>query len=118
METPSLDVLTARLASLEPLADGRLEQARRAAEAGGPTETARQFEQLFATLLVRELRRSMPQSPFGEGSGAEVYEGWFDEHLGGALARREALGIARIVARDLERRTDGAPASAPAEATP
>jgi len=114
----SLDSLKARLASLEPLADARLEHARRAAEAGGPAETARQFEQLFASLLVRELRRSMPQSPFGEGSGAEVYEGWFDEHLGEALARREALGIARIVARDLEHRPDGAQASRPTEAQP
>lgn len=114
----SLDSLKAHLSSLEPLADARLERARRASEAGGPAETARQFEQLFATLLVRELRRSMPQSPFGEGSGAEVYEGWFDEHLGNALAQRDALGIARIVARDLARRTDGAAPAALPEAAP
>jgi Rod binding domain-containing protein len=96
-----------------PLSDARLEDARRAAQAGGTAESARQFEQLFATMLVRELRRSMPQSPFGQGPGAEVYEGWFDEHLGRALALQDALGISRLVGRSLVEGEPDAVTSAP-----
>ena len=74
-----------------------LEAARRAADRGDAEETAHQFEKLFAVLLVRELRRCMPAGPFGKGPGADVYEGWFDEHLGSALAERDALDIAGMV---------------------
>ncbi len=77
--------------------DARLAGARRAAERGDAKETARQFEKLFAVLLVRELRRAMPEGPFGQGPGADVYEGWFDEHLGGALAADDALGLTGMI---------------------
>jgi Rod binding domain-containing protein len=77
--------------------DARLDGARRAAERGDAKETARQFEKLFAMMLVRELRRSMPEGPFGQGPGADVYEGWFDEHLGDALAAHDALGLTGMV---------------------
>jgi Rod binding domain-containing protein len=83
--------------------EARLEAARRAADRGDAAETARQFEELFSVLLVRELRRCMPAGPFGEGPGADVYEGWFDEHLGGALAERDALGIAGMIKASIQR---------------
>lgn len=82
---------------LGSLDDARLAGARRAAERGDAKETAIQFEKLFAVMLVRELRRSMPQGPFGQGAGADVYEGWFDEHLGNALAAHDALGLTGMV---------------------
>ena len=83
--------------NLGSLDDARLAGARRAAERGDAKETARQFEKLFAVLLVRELRRSMPQGMFGDAPGADVYEGWFDEHLGSALAAHDALGLTGMV---------------------
>jgi len=83
--------------------DALLASAKRAAERGDAGETARQFEQLFGVMLVRELRRSMPDGLFGSGAGADVYEGWFDEQLGGALAGRDALGIAGMVKTSLGR---------------
>jgi len=79
------------------LAESQLDVARRAAERGDAAETARQFEKLFAVQLVRELRRSMPAGPFGQGAGTDVYEGWFDEHLGNALAERDSLGLAGMI---------------------
>jgi len=79
------------------LDQAKLDALRRACQSGDAGETAKQFEKLFATLLVRELRRSMPEGPFGDGPGADVYEGWFDEQLGGALAQRDALGLAGMV---------------------
>ena len=100
-----LDLATAGHGGLEQarFAERQLDDARRASERGDAGETARQFEKLFAVLLVRELRRCMPEGPFGKGPGADVYEGWFDEHLGGALAERDALGIAGMIKTSLER---------------
>jgi Rod binding domain-containing protein len=83
--------------------EAQLEAARRAADRGDAEETSRQFEKLFAVLLVRELRRCMPDGPFGSGPGADVYEGWFDEHLGGALAERDALGLAGMIKTSIQR---------------
>jgi len=88
---------------VSPDTDARLANVKRAAEHGDAKETARQFETLFATMLVREMRRSMPTPIFGEGAGADVYESWFDEHLGGALAQRDALGLADVVKSTLLR---------------
>lgn len=71
--------------------------ALRAARSGRDDEAGQAFEGLFARMLVRELRRSLPEGPFGGGAGADVYEGWFDEHLGQALVERDALGLAGLV---------------------
>lgn len=98
------------------LADRHLAGARRAAERGDAQETAREFEKLFGLMLVRELRRSMPTGLFGDGAGADVYEGWFDEQLGGALAERDALGIAGIVKAALGRAQAARAATAAIEA--
>ena len=93
--------------------DARLEAARRAAQSGNSEETARQFETLFGVMLVRELRRAIPKGVFGQGAGADVYEGWFDEHLGRALGERDALGIAELVRASLLRKAAAADAEAP-----
>jgi Rod binding domain-containing protein len=64
-------------------------------------EAAQQLEGLFATMLVREMRRAVPEGFFGEGSHAEVYEGWLDEHVGSALARDGALHLAGMIRTNL-----------------
>jgi Rod binding domain-containing protein len=97
------DVQKPLLAGLAPSTEAHLDGARRAAERGDAAETARQFETVFGVMLVRELRRAMPQGLFGEGAGADVYEGWFDEHLGRALSEHDALGIAGLVKAALQR---------------
>jgi len=83
--------------------EARVDGARRAAESGDAVETAKQFETLFGVMLVRELRRSMPTGLFGDGPGADVYEGWFDEHLGRSLAERDALGLTDMVETTIRR---------------
>lgn len=73
-----------------------------------PEEAGNKFESFFATMLVREMRKSAanlsPQGGmFGDGAGADVYEGWFDEHLGQTLADRDALGLVGMVKADVGR---------------
>ena len=66
-------------------------------------EAAQKFEALFATMLVREMRRALPEGFFGGGSGAEIYEGWLDEHVGEALARDGGLQLAGMIKTNLAR---------------
>ncbi len=91
-----------RHASLDTALEARTLEALRivsekAAEAGN------EFESYFATMLVREMRRAMPEG-FFSGTGSDVYGAWFDEHLGAALAERDALGLAGMVKTALARR--------------
>ena len=79
----------------------RAEAAAKAAARKEPGQAAQQFEELFASMLVKELRRALPEGFFGGGSGADVYEGWLDEHLGRELARGGRLGIGDAVRADL-----------------
>ena len=60
------------------------------------------FSELFGTMLARELRKSGQGfgdegGLFGKGAGADVYEGWFDQHLGTALSQGDALGIVGMI---------------------
>lgn len=81
--------------------EARADELRRS---GAETDAAQRFEELLATLLVKELRRALPDGLFGQGPGADVYEGWFDEHLGRDLARGGGLGLAEIVRESLVRK--------------
>ena len=58
------------------------------------TNAASDLERLFATFVVKELRNSLPDGFFGQGAGADVYEGWLEEHLGRSLADSGALDLA------------------------
>jgi len=60
-------------------------------------DAAKRFEELLSTMLVRELRRGVEQGFFGEGAGADVFEGWLDEHLGRSLAREGVFDLAQAV---------------------
>ena len=84
--------------------DLSLDEAKRAAENGSVEEAAKSFERLFATMLVREMRRSLPDGFFGSVPGADTFEGWLDEHLGAALAEGNALGLAESLRADLIRK--------------
>lgn len=67
-----------------------------------PDEAARRLEALFATVLVKELRRGLPNGFFGGSTGADTYDGWLDEHLGQAIAESGALDLAGRIRTSLE----------------
>jgi Rod binding domain-containing protein len=66
-------------------------------------EAAKRFEALLASMLVKELRQTLPEGFFGGGAGADIYAGWLDTHLSEALAESDALGIAGMVKAELGR---------------
>jgi len=81
-------------------------EAQRAAGSGRAEEASKAFEELLARMLVKELRRGLPNGFFGGGAGADVYESWLDEHLGAALTRDDSLGLAGMVKAGLELRSE------------
>ncbi|HVS20099.1 MAG TPA: rod-binding protein [Planctomycetota bacterium] len=81
--------------------DQRLGAARRELGRGEVGDAAREFERLFATLLVKEMRSTLPEGFFGGGAGSDVFDGWFDEHLGASLAEGRGLGLRIALERDL-----------------
>ena len=65
-------------------------------------EAAEKFEALFATLLVKELRRALPDGFFGSGPGSDTYNGWLDKTLGDSLAKNWQLDLAGMVKTNLD----------------
>lgn len=78
-----------------------LVDARAAAGRGDAAQAAAQFERLLSTLLFKEMRRGLSEGFFGAGTGADVYEGWLDEHLGNALSEGRGLGLRLALEREL-----------------
>ncbi len=67
-------------------------------------DVALQLEGVFFSLFVKEMRKTMTDgSLFGEGPGAETYEGFFDQMMGESLGQSGGLGIAEMVVRNAMR---------------
>jgi Rod binding domain-containing protein len=64
--------------------------------------TAKRFEELIATMLVKEMRESLPSGFFGDGPGSDTFNGWLDKNLGESLASRWDMDIAGMVKTDLD----------------
>jgi len=77
-------------------------EAQRLQRTGDHEKAGREMESVFGVMLVRELRRALPDGLFGKGPGADVFEGWFDEHLGKELAERDTLGLSGMVKTALQ----------------
>ena len=101
----SLGAQHAQIASSEGRANKLVDEMSRST----PEEAAKKMEALFATILVKELRRAMPEGGFfGDGPGADTYNGWFDEHLGAELANSGSLDLAGMVKTALEAKAQSA----------
>lgn len=66
-------------------------------EAGESKAVAEEFSALLGTMLVKELRKSLPEGFFGQGPGSDIMDGWLDEHVGKSLADGWDLDIAGMV---------------------
>lgn len=62
---------------------------------------AKQMEGVFFSMFVKEMRKTMIDgSLFGEGPGADTYEGFFDQMMGEHLGGGGGLGIAEMVVKN------------------
>ena len=76
-------------------------------------ESAREFESVFLSFLIKTMRRTVPegQTP-ALGGGNRVYQEMMDEELARTLAKGRGVGLADILVRDLTRKN---PSSLPSE---
>jgi len=65
-------------------------------------EAAQEFEVLMATMLVKEMRRGLPDGFFGSGPGSDTFEGWLDKSIGEDLAQNWDLNLAGMVKANLD----------------
>jgi len=100
---------------VDALAEARLRELGNAAAKDEGAEAGEAIESLFASMLVKELRRGL-ETGFFEGPGADIYTAWLDEHLGKSLADQDALGLAGMVKTFTDRKA--AEAEAEAAGTP
>lgn len=81
----------------------------------------RQFEALFLSQLLKEMRQTLePDGLFGK-DGGDVLGGLFDLQMGQQLARAGGLGLGAVIRRQLEPQRNQkpeSPATAPCETTP
>jgi flagellar protein FlgJ len=77
-------------------------------------KVAQDFESVFASMLLKEMRQSLePGSMFGEDSG-DVYGGLFDRYFGEQMTKGSGLGMASMVQENIERMQNaGKPVAAP-----
>jgi len=77
-----------------------------------------EFEALLGTMLVKELRKSLPNGFFGGGTGSDIMEGWLDEHVGRSISDGWQLDIAGMVRVNMEQSSDVEASDVQANAKP
>ena len=65
-------------------------------------ETAQQFEALFLQMTMKSMRDSIMKSDLSEDKTIETYESMFDKEVSVQLAKRNSLGLADMLVRNLE----------------
>ena len=103
-------VLMSNSLPLSPTRDGR--EGGVTLSKTNPQDAARvaqDFESVFASLMLKEMRKTLePGAMFGEDS-ADVYGGLFDLYLGQQMSQSGGFGLAKMV-REALQRTERSPA--------
>lgn len=82
---------------------GRLDIAKRQADPKSTADVAKDFESIFASMLLKEMRQTLePGSMFGEDSG-DIYGGLFDRFVGEHMTKGQGLGLAKMFESSMQR---------------
>lgn len=103
MNIGSMDLTSASLQAARATLE-RPVDATAIANSADSKDAAARMEKLFATMLVKELRRSLPSGMFGEGAGSDIFEGWFDQNIGDSLADSGALDLAGQIKHSIDQK--------------
>ena len=76
-------------------------QARQDAK-GAIKETAQQFEALFLQMMMKSMRDSIVKSELSESNTMETFEGMFDKEVSVQLAKKNSMGLADMLVKNLE----------------
>jgi Rod binding domain-containing protein len=71
-----------------------------------PNELAQEFESLFVSMLVKELRQtSSSDGGLFPGDPSDTFGGMFDMYMGQHLARSGGIGLAESIAESIAKQT-------------
>ena len=104
-------IQSALLSSPLPLSEstGHGPAAKPKQSAQDPEKVAKDFESVFASMILKEMRKSLePGSMFGEDS-SDVYGGLFDQHIGQHISESGGFGLAKMIRESLDKSMASAP---------
>lgn len=65
-------------------------------------KVAREFEALFAGMMIKSMRETVGKDKLtGGGHGEEVYQSFLDQEYASSMAAHGGLGLARVIERQL-----------------
>ncbi|WP_182870011.1 rod-binding protein [Rhodopirellula sp. JC639] len=67
-----------------------------APSAAGMEELGTEFESVFLSMLMKEMRNSLEDGLFG-GDGSDSFGGMFDQFIGQHLAQSKAIGVSDLL---------------------
>jgi len=65
-------------------------------------QVARQFESLFARMMIKSMRDAVGKDPIFGSDQAQTYQGMYDDQLSLELTRGKGLGLADMLVRQLQ----------------
>jgi len=81
-------------------------------------EVARQFESLFARIMLKSMRDAVGKDPIFGSDAEQTYQGMFDDQLAVDLTRGKGLGLADMLIQQLQRLGVPGASAAAGAATP
>ncbi|MBN2800864.1 MAG: peptidoglycan DD-metalloendopeptidase family protein [Deltaproteobacteria bacterium] len=83
------------------------------ARPGSREDAAKQFEALYAHVLVKEMRKAMPKGGLFSGQGTEMWQDLLDEEMAKALVAQGKLGLNQEILSTMREGTAGDEAPLP-----
>jgi Rod binding domain-containing protein len=100
------------LAAAAPTAADLLGPMPGAGPSGKIEDTARQFEAVFLSMLLKQMRESLEPDGLFAGDAGDVHGGLFDFYLGKHLADAGGVGFAAAIVNQLAPTTNAKPTPA------
>ena len=70
-----------------------------------PAAVGKQFEAMFASMLIKQMRQTLESDSMFPGDTSDVRGGLFDHFMGEHMAKSGQLGIGKIIQKQLEKRS-------------
>lgn len=103
MDSLAPPVLTQSALDFEGL--GKLRAQARQDDKAAVRETAQQFEALFIQMMMKSMREAVLKDEENSSSAEQTFESMFDREVAHGMAKRNSLGLADMLVRDHERRS-------------
>jgi peptidoglycan hydrolase FlgJ len=92
----------------------KLKSGARHSDPAAVRQVARQFESLFARMMIKSMRDAVGRDPIFGSDQAQTYQGMFDDQLSLELTKGRGLGLADMLMRQLQHSGGGTAAQSAA----